>query len=235
MTATYQVTAEDMDTLVELARAHATDPLGVALILYIESAGFDPQSQGPSAAQVSGLNQMKDANLASFGLTRAQWLGMTAAEQLPYIFQFWASLAQTFAGGQFPTDGQHLLALNFLPKSYEDSGAATNPDAVIAGKAGPYASQYAPAAYYDPDGTGTITPNTIARRMLLVNTNPPARWGQVRAALQAAVVRAGSLPPSAPSSGSTAPPKGSGAGGGLIAILFAVGLAWASMRGRGGA
>jgi hypothetical protein len=157
---------------------------------------------------------MQSSNLPA-GVTRAQWLAMTAAQQLPYIFNFWKGLTATFASGVFPRTGPLLLALNFLPLSYKTSGAATNPAAVIAGKAGPYASDYAENMWYDPDGTGAITPTTIARRFALqaAATTPAAmaaRWANLKAGIAAALVRAG---------GSSTPPSSSGSGSPSVASV----------------
>jgi len=202
------------------------------MLLFIESAGFDPANPGPSpnaTDPVGGLNQMSSTNLASLGLTRPVWLTLSAAQQLPVIFRFWQGLSKTFAGGVFPSDGPHLLALNFLPASYQTSGAATNPAAVLAGKAGPYASDYASNLWYDPDGTGAITPLTIAKRFALQDQANPARWQILRAGIAAAVGRQNLSPPSVAAG---PPPRTTGGGGGAVAVLVAAGLAvWAHVKG----
>ncbi len=232
----YAWTPVDLDVIVAQSAAtlpKAIDPVSVALLLWIESAGFDPANPGPSGAnpQVGGLNQMSVPNLTAAGLTRASWLTMSAAQQLPFIFKFWKGLATTFNGGRFPADGARLLALNFLPKSYQTSGADTNDAAVVCGKAGPYAQFYAGNAFYDPLGTGQITVASIARRQGLEAAKGGARYAQLVADIAAAVKRAGSgttAPPTLPTGGSQTPPPGGSSsppsaarsgGGGLIAVL----------------
>jgi len=241
---TYAVTPTDLATLVTLARATspATDPLSVALLLWIESAGFNPASPGPPNAKppVGGLNQMSTPNLAGYRLTRDQWLTMSAAEQLPVIFQFWQGLAQSFNGGRFPSDGPRLLALNWLPRAYQTSGADANPNAVISGKAGPYAQYYAGNAWYDPDGIGAITLNTIAKRFAHEDAAGGARWQAIKAGIQAAAAAPPGAPPPPTSlpptsiaggQGPASPPSrvmaagvGGGGAGGLLAlaVLFAL-------------
>lgn len=162
------------------------------MLLYIESKGFDPASPGPNPAAanpVGGLNQMSLENLSTLGVSRPTWLSLSAAQQLPIIFRFWQSLARSFAGGAFPPDGPRLLALNFLPASYQASGAATSSTAVLSGKNGPYAADYAPNAWYDPDGTGEITPQTIAKRFALEDAANAPRWQTLRVGIAAAVDR----------------------------------------------
>jgi hypothetical protein len=236
----YTWTPADLDVLV--AQSAATkpapiDPVQVALLLWIESAGFNPGNPGPAAAnpQVGGLNQMSTPNLVQLGQTRAAWLAMTAGQQLPIIFRFWVALAKTFNGGRFPKDGAHLLGLNFLPGSYKTSGADANENAPICGKAGPYSQYYAGNAYYDPGQLGAITVATIRVRQVMEAQSGGARWQQLVAGIRAAQQRAGgSTPPagppigSAPPSGSPpsspAPSSGARSGGGLIALL-ALGIA----------
>src|SRR5580698_7388456 len=101
----YSPTPADFQTLVQLSAAQSPpiDPNQVAIVLFEES-GFNPASQGPAGAGVYGLNQMSTANLSSLGLTPASWTAMTASQQLPYIFKWWDSLANSDNAGQFPAD-----------------------------------------------------------------------------------------------------------------------------------
>ena len=207
----YAPTPADFDALVALARARGTDPTGVALTLYIESAGFNPASAGPNGdGAVSGLNQMSIANLAALKppLTPAQWMAMTVAQQLAVIFPWWDGLAKAFNGGRFPPDGSNLLALNFLPKYYQSSGAALNPNAPIVSSPDPY---YARNTFYDPDKTGSITVNTIAKRQAQQAAAGGARWQLLANGVASAIARAGGgggssspvVPPAASVSGSS--------------------------------
>ena len=192
---------------------------------------------------VAGLNQMNTPNLGDLGYTRAEWLAMGASAQLPVIFRFWQGLAKGYNRGAFPADGAHLLALNMAPYAYELSGAAANPNVVIAAKAGPYASVYGGNAYYDPGATGTVTVNSIAKRYALVDaetgTPAAARWAQIKQGIAAAQARraaaaasgvamlGGSSPSlgggSRPPGSTTRPPAG---GGGLFALALALGFVW---------
>jgi len=241
------ISPADFDMLVALAASQAppTDPVGVAMLFFIESGGWDPANPGPPGAlpPVAGLNQMNTPNLTDLGLTRAQWLTMTASAQLPVIFRFWQGLAKDYNGGAFPADGAHLLALNMAPGAYKVAGASSNSSAVIAGKAGPYASVYGGNAYYDPDATGTVTVNSIAKRYALVDaetgTPAAARWAQIKQGIAAAQARraaaaasgvamlGGSSPSlgggSRPPGSTTRPPAG---GGGLFALALALGFVW---------
>lgn len=205
-------------------------PLGVGMLLFLES-GFDPSSPGPApdaANPVGGLNQMSLENLDTLGISRSAWLSLSAAQQLPVVFKFWQGLARTFAGAVFPSDGPGLLALNFLPASYQSSGAATNPYAVLAASAGPYAAEYAANVFYDPDKTGEITPLTIRRRFMLTDAANPPRWRALRANLAAAIARQSS----SPSPASQAPPSRAGGGGGVVALLLAAGFVlWSRSKG----
>lgn len=235
---TYAWTPVDMDVLVALSAATKPtpiDPVGVASVLWIESAGFNPANPGPPGAnpQVGGLNQMSTPNLTGLGLTRAAWLAMSAAVQLPWIFKWWGQNAVTFNHGRFPADGARLLAMNFLPGSYLTSGADANPDAAICGKAGPFASFYAWNTYYDPKGTGIVSVNTIALRQQMDAAAGGARWNQLVADIGAAQRRAGGGPqtPSPVAASSSPPSSGRTGGGGLVALvgLAVVGLV---VRGR---
>lgn|GEM_PF-6998945 len=218
-------TSSDYDLLVSLARAQVPpiDPTDVAIVLYEES-GLNPANPGPSAAAgVAGLNQMDTANLASLGLTRAQWLAMSVSQQLPWIFKFWQSLAKSFNGGKFPADAGELVGLNFLPGAYAAVGASANPDAPIAAKTGTYAWAWNdnPALQ---NSTGAITVNTLRTYLANVAAKAGATWTNAVTQIQAAVARAGgSSSPSSPLS----PPTS--AGGNVVAMLLLVGLVGAGV------
>lgn len=176
----YVITPNDVATLVSLSEAHGIDPIDVAAVLYLESAGFNPASLGPGGlGNYTGLNQMSVANLSSFGIAPADWVTYSAAEQLPYVFKFWQSL-QSFNNGAFPQNAAVLAALNLLPGNYKMSGAASNPNAPIASNPSIY---YTKNTYYDPDGTGSITLNTIAKRMAMIINATAPRWQGLKAAI----------------------------------------------------
>lgn len=180
----YSWTPSDFEELIALSQARGIAPSQPAMI-FLEESGLDPTNGGPSGASppVGGLNQMSSDNLSAIGLTRARWLAMSAAEQLPYIFSFWDSLAAKDNGGAFPADAGTLLALNFLPASFAASHAGSNPNAVVAGKNGPYASDYAANVSLDPSGSGSITPATCALRLANVAAASPM-WPGFLAELQ---------------------------------------------------
>lgn len=186
---TYTPTPADFDALVSLSRGAGIDPSQVLLVLFEES-GFNPRNPGPAGANVAGLNQMSSENLEAMGLTRTAWLAMSAAEQLPHVFAFWRNLAQTFHGGTFPSDAGDLLALNFLPGAYKAAGAATDRNAVIAGKTGAYAWAYADNPPLQNAG-GVITVNTLASYLAGVSLRGGAPWALLVSGLNAAIARAG--------------------------------------------
>jgi len=180
-----------------VAQSRATsppiDPADAMLVMFEES-GANPSSPGPAGANppVSGLNQMATPNLTALGLTHAQWLSMSAAQQLPYVFRFWKSLSGD-NGGRFASDAGQLLALNFLPGAYKAVNAGSNGDAVIAGKNGPYAWAYNdnPALQ---NATGTITVNTLRAYMANVASKGGVRWAALLAGIAAAEARVGYKP-----------------------------------------
>jgi hypothetical protein len=195
----YAPTVTDFDETVALSKAHGIDPHDVTLALFIESGGYNPASMGPKQdGAVSGLNQMSKANLASLGLTPAAWTAMTAAQQLPAIFNFWVGLAKSFAGGAFPADAAHLLALNFVPAYYQSSGAAKNPAAPLVSKNDTNATKaaiYAANTFYDPGSTGVISVNTIAARQAQQKAAGGARWAMLSSGIDAAIARAAAAAP----------------------------------------
>lgn len=173
----YSITPTDIDTLVSLSEANGIDPTDVAVVLYTESAGFNPQSMGPGGTGAyTGLNQMSVANLGTYGITPAEWVSYSAAQQLPVIFKFWQGLANSFNSGRFPPNAAVLTALNFLPGNYKTSGAATNPNAAITSTPSAY---YTKNTYYDPSGTGSITLNTIAQRVAMTKASTNSRWKSI--------------------------------------------------------
>lgn len=248
MGASYQPTAADFDTLVSQARAVGTDPLGVLLVLYVESAGFDPGAKDP-AGTGGGLNQMDADNLRAAGIPLASWLAMSAAQQLPAVFNFWKGITKTFAAGVFPPDGAHLLALNMLPAYYATT-AAVSPTTPIVSKGDAKGYYAANASTYDPQKTGSITVNTIAagqtKQVTTGNAAQQARWSSLVAGLNAALARAGSpAAPPAPSPPGGAPasppvilsslaPQSSGAGVAVGVVAALAALAYAVLRARGG-
>jgi len=183
----YKPTATDFQTLVQLSAAQnpPIDPVQVALVLFEES-GFNPAIQNKAGASNYGLNQMSAANLSSLGLTPSQWTSMTAAQQLPYIFKWWASLASSDNGGSFPADGGELLALNFEPGAFKTVGAGGNPNAILAGSSGPYASNYTANSVLDPNKTGSITVNTCRQYLANVEANGGAAWAAIVQGIQQA-------------------------------------------------
>jgi len=162
----YQPTPADFDETVALSLARGIDPHDVTLVLWIESAGYNPASMGPSGnGSASGLNQMIPGNLSTYGFTPATWTALSAAGQLPTIFRFWDGLAKTFNAGVFPKNAAQLAGLNFVPDYYRQAGASQNPDAPIvsANSTDPAkAADYRDNVFYDPKKTGSITVNTIA-------------------------------------------------------------------------
>ena len=221
---TYQPTSADFQALVQLSRAQhpPIDPTQVAVILFEESAGFNPAQQNFGGAPNYGLNQMSASNLSAIGLTPAQWTSMSAAQQLVYIFRFWASSAATANGGRFPSDGGELLAMNFEPGAFANVQAGSNPNAVLAASGGPYASNYAANKSLDPEGTGQITVNTCRQLVsnLLVNYAGNSRWQMIEAGI-AAASGGGGLPPISP----VPPPQPASSMLSNLALAIAGGLA----------
>jgi hypothetical protein len=247
----YQWTTADMDALVAASAATSPpiQPSNVALVC-LEESGFDPHNPGPVGAQppVGGLNQMSSDNLSAMGLTRAAWLAMSAAEQIPHMFAFWTGLCARFRGGVFASDAGDLLALNFLPGAYKLAHADRDPNATIAAALGPYAAYYRDNIVLDPARTGAITVNTCRDYLGRVASSGQlaARWASLLTAVNAASARAaglgpggtGSPPPKPPpklppSSGGTPPLATHGAGAGAGGVFFvALLIAAAAFRGR---
>lgn len=170
----YPITQNDIDTLVSLSEAHGIDPNDVAAVLVIES-GFNPASLGPgSTGAHTGLNQMSVANLATYGIAPIDWVSMSAAEQLPTVFKFWSSL-NSLNGGQFASNAATLAALNILPGLYKNTGAKNNPNVAITSNPSIY---YTSNTWYDPGHTGSISLNTIAQRIALVEASDPT-WKKI--------------------------------------------------------
>jgi hypothetical protein len=222
----YSPTPADFQALVQLSAAQSPpiDPNQVALVLFEES-GFNPASQGPAGASVYGLNQMSASNLSSLGLTPTTWTAMSAAQQLPYIFKWWDSLASGDNAGQFPSDGGMLLALNFLPGAFKTVGAGSNPSAVLAGANGPYASYYTANKVLDPNGTGSITVSTCRTYLSNVANSGGAAWAVIQAGILAA---GGNSTAASPSSSSTPSTAGTAIKNAAIAAVGGVALGGAA-------
>lgn len=205
MSSDYRITEADFDALVSESRKRLIPADDVALVLYIESAGFNPASAGPGGrGGANGLNQLTPQNLKTMGFTPEAWRSLSAAEQLPRIFRWWDAIARDFAGGKFPTDAGQLAAMNFLPGRYRDKGAATNPDAALTREP---ESFYSNNVFYDPQKTGTITVNTIRERQALEATG--ARWRELEQGIADARARSGA--------------GGSGAGAAVVLFLITLG------------
>jgi hypothetical protein len=195
----YAWTPDDYATLVSLSRARGVDPT-VPALLFLEESGLNPHQAGPAGSGVAGLNQTLPGNV---GVPTAQWLTMSAAEQMPRIFAWWDKQVQ------WPVSAGTLLALNFLPGQFANVGAAANPNAVLAGVNGPYASYYGDNSSLDPQHTGVITPATCGLRLQnvaaasskwrafkanLPQSNPaptPFDWGRVALVAVGGVVLGG--------------------------------------------
>jgi hypothetical protein len=189
----YVITPNDIDTLVGLSEAHGIDPTDVAVVLYVESAGFNPTSLGPGGAgNYTGLNQMSVANLATYGITPSDWVTWSAAKQLPVIFKFWQGLGTSFNGGAFPQNAGVLGALNILPGRYKPG----NPNAPLASNPDIY---YTKNTYYDPKGTGSISVNTIQERMSMIKASTAPRWKQIESMIGSVSPTPGPSPAPAPS------------------------------------
>lgn len=182
----YKVTPEDFDTLVRESQKRRTDPRGVALVLMIESAGFNPASAGPGGkGGANGLNQMTPKNLGAIGFTPEAWRALSAAEQLPIIFKWWDGVARDFSGGVFPVDAANLLAMNFLPERYRLTKHDENAPLTKRGDADGW---YEKNTYYDPKGTGIVSVSTIRDRQALDARG--ARWAELNSGILAALQRA---------------------------------------------
>jgi hypothetical protein len=181
-------TPADYDALVSLSAAQTPpiSPVDAVFILF-EEGGMNPASNAGSAF---GMNGMDAENLQNLGITQSQWLAMTVQQQLAIIFKLWASWGKSDNNGNFPSDAGQLLALNFLPGAYKTISAGTNPDAVLAGKNGPYANYYSDNAPLQ-NSTGTITVNTLRQYVANTEAKSGAAWQNVVAQVQAAQARAG--------------------------------------------
>jgi hypothetical protein len=178
----------DFDLLVSLSRAQTPpiDPVDVAKILYEES-GMNPATNTGSAF---GMNGMDADNLTTLGLSQSQWLAMSAGQQLPYIFKLWDSWANSDNNGQFPSSAGMLLALNYLPGAFKNVNAGQNPNAVLAGKNGPYANYYNINTPLQTAG-GVTTVNTLQTYIDNAASHWGSSWQNVLTQIQAAELRAG--------------------------------------------
>lgn len=175
----YAITPDDFAALVSLSRQRGIDPRDVAIVLYIESGGFNPASAGPGGRGIAnGLNQMTPQNLQSIGFSPSAWRALSAAEQLPHIFAWWDQLAASIQAGWFPPTGADLGAINFLPGRYKTRGSISNPDATLTASPENF---YVDNTFYDPDSTGAITVNTIRARQEKSKTG--ARWASIESGI----------------------------------------------------
>ena len=146
----------------------------------------------------------------------------------PSSFRWWKSIAKDFNGGSFPADSATLLALNFLPGSYKAHGAQHDPDAAIAGAAGPYAADYHDNIGLDPHRIGKISVNTIGDYLANVASQGGSRWAAIQTGIHDALARRAVTPPAPtpipPQPPPPLPPPSPKRRGGAIALLmFALG------------
>lgn len=233
----YTITDADFDALVSGSQRRAIDPRDVAIVLFVESAGFNPASAGPGGkGGANGLNQMTPENLAAFGFTPDQWRSLSAAKQLPIAFTFWDSLVKTFAEGHWPRDAGELGALNFLPGRYKDARVWEDAGSILTKLPEKFYTDN--ATTYDPAKTGAITAETMQAAYDWAEKDPrnQPRLAVIRDGILAAEERAGGVepipanPPAAPDSpgdGPAEPPVASVADaspGRSTAIVAGVGV-----------
>jgi hypothetical protein len=122
---------------------------------------------------------MGTAELAAFGLTPDEWLGMSLESQLPYVFRFWAE-KQAATHGEALVDAAHLLAANLLP-ARERPTSSTD-----------YALTTKGEAYYDwnpqldVNGDGQITIDDLAAWLTKTEARGGDDWASLVAGLNAA-------------------------------------------------
>jgi len=166
----------------------------VSLLSSFGKVDLNPSNPGPPVnPPVGGLNQMSSDNLKNMGLTRSQWLSMTVAQQVAWIFAWWDGLS---IGIPYPADAAAIYALNFLPARYK-SRATNNRDAPLTSAGENY---YDKNSSLDPDHTGSITVNTIARKLSGIMASTNSRWKMI----QNGIANAGAvITPDTPSSVTT--------------------------------
>jgi hypothetical protein len=115
------------------------DPQHMLKVWFSESIGIYADAKNPAGAY--GLNQI--TNLAGVGWTKtpAEYLRLTAEEQLPFIEKYYIPYKGRL------TSIARIYQVNFLPATFN---SVTKPDDVLAGKDGPYAWAYNANPALDP-------------------------------------------------------------------------------------
>lgn len=115
--------------LAQLSEKIGADPLDVLKLLLSES-GLQPTAANPRgfpAGQfAAGINQLAPVNWHYFApLTAAQYIALSAEEQLPYAFAYFNTVMR--GAGLSSITGRDLYVLNFLPAFYKSG----QPDSAV--------------------------------------------------------------------------------------------------------
>ena len=127
-----------------LAANLGCDPEHLLMAWFSESGGIHAEAENKSknaakgTGAAFGINQISPASgLKKCGWegTPAEYLDLTAEEQLPYVENYYAPYKGSLANASVG----RIYQVNFLPATL---GSATQPDDVLCGKDGPYAFAY---------------------------------------------------------------------------------------------
>ncbi len=217
----------------KLAMATGTRP---ELLLCVWFAESDLEPTAENSAGCIGLNQTcPKPNGPGFPSTPAAYKGSPASAQVAWIARQVES-AVKLNGGPFQSAARYWQA-NWMPATLSTAKA---PDAVIAGKDGPYAWAYRDNAGLDADKDGRITlqdlgdrlellvlsrgaPLTRAIRLAYANRPAAAPWSEPELVIHEPAPATPSGAP--PSAGPIASGGIGGGGAALLTILFALALA----------
>jgi hypothetical protein len=131
--------------------AIGADPYSVCGLLLNES-GFNPSAT--NAEGCVGINQQcSGSQTFTADYSASQYVQLTVSEALPYVFASWEGWLQQY--GMVTVSAAELYAINFLPALFQPGMSSSTPLA-SAGDA-----YYSGNQSLDPDGTGSITLDTL--------------------------------------------------------------------------
>jgi hypothetical protein len=202
---TSDVTTEDLAAVAAASRALGIAPRDVLVMLFFESAGFNPKADNQGCV---GLNQFCQSSGTFKGavrdLTPEQYKQLSSAEQLTrYIVPWWLSELKN----RPVQSARDLEWLNFEPNAYIPHA----PDSFVVSSDPLVVSQNAPFVF---DGKPFITAGDIGRRLGLASKT--ARFQELGARLDAL---SGGAPP-------TPFPTPSGTAAETVALLGGAFLLW---------
>jgi Transglutaminase-like superfamily len=166
-------------TLIAWAKTIGADPLGIVKLLLSES-GLNPSatnSSGFAAGQYAvGINQLAPVNWGYFSpMSAAQYAGLTAEAQLPYVFAYWGNVMK--GAGISTASAADLYWLNFLPATFVKD--ATDEHVIVSSSSGYYTNN----AGLDHGSKGYITKGDLQKSLDAQPANYPALWATISQAI----------------------------------------------------